>query len=241
MEQTAVILLLLTTITAVVKVGFFPKIRHVILFAAGCGAVIFAFYPLAIEQNRMLLDDVLSRRGVLLNLALLLTVENLIFIWGNIFRLRQSYGEHAKSHPWWRRLAGWMACFPGVFFFGSLFFFEVQMFLMGWNVGFPALASALAVGTFLAVFAGALLLRKLFPEYELRMEITYFLYFAQIILASVIAAGASSTSVYFHRSLPVDWTSVAGVAATVTAGCVCGYLRRKNTVRRKERALYSKH
>jgi hypothetical protein len=240
MEQIAVILLFLTMISAVVKIGFFPKIRHVVLFATGCGVMVFAVYPTAIEQNSMLLNSVLSRRGVLLNFALLLTAENLIFIWGNIFRLRQQYGECTKSPPWLRRFAVWTAFFPGVFFFWSLFFFEVQMFLTGWDIGFSVLAAMLATGTSLTVLAGALLLRKLFPEYELRMEICYFLYFAQIILAAVIAAGASPAGVYSYRSLPVDWTSAAGVAALITAGSVFGYLWHKNATRRKERTLYPK-
>jgi hypothetical protein len=237
MEQVALILLFLTLVSAVIKTGFLSKIRHVMLLAAGCGGLVFAFYPPAIEQDRMLLSSVLSRRDVLLNLALLLIAENLLYLWGNIFRLRQRYGENTASPRWLHRLAAGTVCFPGIFFFGSLFFFEVQMFLMGWRIGFPALAAMLAAGTALVVFAGACLVRKLLPEYELRMETGYFLSVAQILLAAVIAAGASPAGDYFHHSLPVDWISTAGMTATAAAGCAVGYLWRKNVARRRSYTL----
>jgi hypothetical protein len=225
MEQIAVILLVLTIISAVLKTSFFRKTRYMAIFAVVCSSVVFACYPVAIEQNKMILVNVLTNRETLLDIALLLTVESLIFIGADVLSLRQRHDETIARNPRIFQIVRCLGYFPGIFFFGSLFYFEVQVFLMGWHIGFVTLAVGIAACVCVILLTGCRLAKKALPEEDLRLEISYFLHLAQIMLASVIAAGASGDA-RFHSS-PADWPAVAGVAAIAAAGCGTGYLRYK--------------
>jgi hypothetical protein len=133
-----------------------------------------------------MLHDILSRHDVLFHAALWVIVENLLFIWADVLRLRQHTGDEPVNSRR-RRIAAWATYYPGCGFFGCLFYAEVQLFLMAWDISFTALAGIIAAGTAAAILAGSCAVKRLLPAPLARMEAGYVLHLAQMILASVIA------------------------------------------------------
>jgi hypothetical protein len=232
MEQIAIILLVLTFVVATLKTSFFTKQWHCFVFAGACGVLIFGLFPFAIQQNKMMLETLLSNSSFLLNTAALLTVESAIFIGVNVEQLKQHYGERDETKLKWltRTLLRFCSYFPGIIFIASLFYFEVQVFLLGLQMEFWMLALLLAVGIAVIIIILNIALKKLLAETELRLEMTYFLHFIQIILAAVIAAFASP-NIQMESSVANNWTNILRVVGIALGVMLFGLIYYK--VRRK--------
>jgi hypothetical protein len=223
MEPIAVLLLLLIVAGTLVRISFFTRPVYVWLFALSTGVIVFLLFPYAIRQNRLFLQTILADFSLVRNIVLLLTIEILCLLYGNLIRVQQEYADPYKATTWAKQLRKRWTYAPGFSFLLSLYYFEVQLFLQGWNLDFTLLAVWAAVGV-IALTAGCYyLFRRLLSENEARLEWNNSLYGMQWVTAMVlISAGGEATASSIH-SKP-DLAACAGVCTFFAVVGALGYV-----------------
>ena len=222
MEQITIILLALTIFAAILKTSFFKNNFQTLFFGLICGIIVFSFFPFAIQQNKMILQNLLSDKNILQNISAILIVEKLVFIGINIYQLQKFHGEIPKIKPILQKTIGIFSFFPGFIFFTSLFYFEVQVFLLGIQLNFSIIAFLFAFSIFLAIIFGNIFIKKIWKSIDLRLEMSYFLHFLQIILAIVIVSNSEQTKQF--NSLNNNFENVFGVGLIMFGLSFLGFI-----------------
>jgi hypothetical protein len=201
MEQIAVLLLLLVAIGVQVRISFFTRQLYVWIFALFTGVAVILVFPHAIRQNRMFMQTFMSDPVLFNNVMLLFIVEPLLLIKGNLIWAQKYYLDKTASQPsWTKRLRDGLAYHPGFCFLFSLYYFEVRMFLQGWDFDFMFLAMFAALGAILLIIACIYLINRFFREKDKRLELSYYLYVMQMVLAVVMISANTEKTGYFTNS-----------------------------------------
>ena len=135
----------------------------------------------AIEQSYSLFREQLANPDLIGNLLVIQITEAFAGVLLSIFLLRLYHKERVK------KAFRFFKYFPGVMPFISLFYLESYLFLNVRGMGFHSLALIIAVGFMIAVWGCMILFRWLLSDYDIMLEMKFFLHIIQMIAALIIS------------------------------------------------------
>lgn len=191
----------------------YRKIYFVAFSAAVCALFVGLMWPYAIEQSKTQISDWLENSSLMLDIAVILTLEVVLQMAFCILAANiQTSGKVKPPILWLYRFLRW---FPGVLIFPVLFSLLVAIIFALPGVSFSYVAWSLAGVITFIIPMGSWLLRWLLPEKEIRLEIL-FLSNALIALLGIIATVNGQTAVAGISEL--DWMAFMGVGVFLIVG-----------------------
>lgn len=182
-----------------------------------CALFVGLAWPWAIEQSKTRIAGWLADSALMLDLAVLLTLEVALQMAFCIVAAHiHSSGAVKPRVVWTYRLLRW---FPGLLVFPVLFSLLVAAIFALPGTSFPLVAWSLAAIVAVAIPLGRWALKRLLPEREIRLEVL-FLANALIALLGIVATVNGRTAVVGVTA--VDWPALGGVTAFVAAGGLLG-------------------
>lgn len=142
----------------------------------------YQFYPVAIRQNSPAVSAYLHDPAVAQGLIFLIA-EGMLLLTAGLLQLRQFHDEPV------RKSQQYAFYFPGPSVLAAIALSETQLFFQGIDMSFTALALCVATGVFVLFSAMPVLIKRLLPEKDLRLELKIVLHFLQIITACLLTAG----------------------------------------------------
>jgi uncharacterized membrane protein YdjX (TVP38/TMEM64 family) len=139
-----------------------------LLFGLVCGGFLAATYPYAIEQTKTQMAAWMNSRELMQNLAVLVTFESIVCVLYCFSAMRALYGASRRK---WKHQ--WLSAYPCLLVFPALFYLLTEAVFRLPGVGFEAIAYGLSAGVCLGLPALSLLLSRLLPEQELRLELHF--------------------------------------------------------------------
>jgi len=189
----------------------------VALSAIVCALFVGLAWPWAIEQSKNRIAGWLADSALMLDLAVVLTLEVALQITFCVVAAHiHTSGRIKPSVIWFYRLLRW---FPGLLVFPVLFSLLVAVIFALPGVSFPLVAWSLAAVVAMVIPLGRWALKYLLPEKDIRLEVL-FLANALIAILGIIATVNGRTAV--AGSSEVAWTALVGVLAFVALGLACG-------------------
>ena len=203
------------------------KIYSVLFSAAVCALFVGLMWPYAIEQSKSQISDWLADSSLMLDVAVILSLEVVIQMAFCILAAHiQTSGKVKPITIWIYRVLRW---FPGVLIFPVLFSILVSAIFALPGVSFSLVAWVLAAIVFVSIPLGSWILRWLLPEKEIRLELL-FLANALIAILGVIATVNGQTAVAGISE--VDWSALGGIVVLLIVGLVVGIIAYKIKLKR---------
>ncbi len=218
METVVTVLMLLIALVFILKQSFGKP--WTILIAASAAALFTGLmWPLAIEQSKSRISVWLSDSSLMLDAAVVLSVEIVLQM---AFCIMAADLSNEGQMPRWKitvyRILRW---FPGVLIFPVLFSTLVYVIFAFPGNDFKLTAWILAALVFILIPAGAWAFRRAVLEKELRLELLFILN-ALTAIFGVIATVNGQTAVEGFSE--VDWGAFAGIVLITLAGAFAGWL-----------------
>ena len=215
--ETAVLVMMIVVCFNYLLKQTWRKPFFVALSAVVCALFVGLAWPWAIEQSKNQITDWLADSALMLDLAVLLTLEVALQMTFCVVAAYIHTAERVKpSVVWIYRLLRW---FPGLLVFPVLFSLLVAAIFALPGTSFPLVAWSLAAIVAIVIPLGRWTLKHLLPEKEIRLELL-FLANALIALLGIIATVNGRTAVAGVTS--VDWPAMGGVMSFVAAGLLLG-------------------
>lgn len=216
METVVLVMMIVVCFNYLLKQTW-RKPFFVALSAVVCALFVGLAWPWAIEQSKNRIAGWLADSALMLDLAVLLTLEVALQMAFCIVAAHiHTAGRVKPSVVWAYRLLRW---FPGLLIYPVLFSLLVAAIFALPGISFPLTAWSLAATVAVAIPLGRWALKHLLPEKEIRLELL-FLANALIAILGIIATVNGRTAVAGITS--VDWPSLGGVMAFVAAGLLLG-------------------
>ena len=216
METVVLVMMIVVCFNYLLKQTW-RKPFFVALSAVVCALFVGLAWPWAIEQSKNQIADWLADSALMLDMAVLLTLEVALQMTFCVVAAHiHTAGRVKPSVVWIYRLLRW---FPGLLVFPVLFSLLVAAIFALPGTSFPLTAWSLAATVAVAIPLGRWALKHLLPEKEIRLELLFFTN-ALIAILGIIATVNGRTAVAGITS--VDWPSLGGVMAFVAAGLLLG-------------------
>ena len=216
METVVLVMMIVVCFNYLLKQTW-RKPFYVAFSAVVCALLVGLAWPWAIEQSKNQIAGWLADSALMLDLAVLLTLEVALQMTFCVVAAHiHTAGRVKPSVVWIYRLLRW---FPGLLVFPVLFSLLVAAIFALPGISFPLTAWSLAATVAVAIPLGRWALKHLLPEKEIRLELL-FLTNALIAILGIIATVNGRTAVAGITS--VDWPSLGGVMAFVAAGLLLG-------------------
>ena len=216
METVVLVMMIVVCFNYLLKQTW-RKPLFVALSTVVCALFVGLAWPWAIEQSKNQIADWLADSALMLDMAVLLTLEVALQMTFCVVAAHiHTAGRVKPSVVWIYRLLRW---FPGLLVFPVLFSLLVAAIFALPGVSFPLVAWSLAAVVAVVIPLGRWALKHLLPEKEIRLELL-FLANALIALLGIIATVNGRTAVAGITS--VDWPALGGVTSFVAAGLLLG-------------------
>lgn len=216
METVVFVLMILVCFNFMLKQTY-RKPLSVGLIAAVCALFVGLMWPYAIEQSKTQIADWLANPALMLDTAVLLTIE--VALQMSFCMLAAHVQTTGPIRRRTLRLYKALRWFPGILIFPTLFCALVALIFAFPGTSFPLVAWSMAAGVLVLVPAGSWLLRRLLPEKDVRLELL-FLANALIAVLGIVATVNGRTAVTAES--PVDWMALLGLTGIVLAGTLAG-------------------
>lgn len=206
------------------KLTYLPSWGRLLICLA-CGLFIGFNWENASDQSKTQIADWLQNPELMLDIAVLLTIDVFIQISFCILEAGFISGEKLSKAVGIIRLA--TLWFPGILIFPTLFALLVEVIFSLPGVNFITLAWSLAAAVFVILACMPALFKWVIPENDLRLELI-FMVNAMIAMLGVVATVNGRTAVAGTDS--VDWSALLGVLSMLLVGAAAGFLifRRNN-------------
>ena len=216
METVVLVMMIVVCFNYLLKQTW-RKPLFVALSTVVCALFVGLAWPWAIEQSKNQIADWLADSALMLDMAVLLTLEVALQMTFCVVAAHiHTAGRVKPSVVWIYRLLRW---FPGLLVYPVLFSLLVAVIFALPGTSFPLTAWSLAAVVAGVIPLGRRALKHLLPEKEIRLELL-FLTNALIAILGIIATVNGRTAVAGITS--VDWPSLGGVMAFVAAGLLLG-------------------
>ena len=216
METVVLVMMILVCFNYVLKQTY-RKFYSVLFSAAICALFVGLMWPYAIEQSKSQISLWLADSSLMLDIAVVLTLEVAIQMAFCILSAHITTSEKVKPITIWAyRILRW---FPGVLIFPVLFSLLVSAIFALPGVAFSFVAWTVAAIVFVAIILGCRAVRWLLPEKEIRLELL-FLANALIAILGVIATVNGRTAVAGMSE--VNWSALGGIVVLLTIGLAVG-------------------
>lgn len=224
MEAVVLIMIFLVCFNFVLKQTY-RKAWMVITISVVCGLFVAFTWPWAIEQSKSQLQDWLNNPTLMLDTAVVLSVEVIVQMAYCILAAHlMNTGMVRRRTLWMYKLLRW---FPGLLIFPVLFHLETMC--MFWLTGaeFTTIAYGLAVVVAITIPALTWGVKWLIPEKELRLEV-FFLGNALIAILGIIATVNGRTAVAGFSE--VNWMALLGIVGLMLLGGIIGFIQHRLTL-----------
>ncbi|MDR1675313.1 MAG: hypothetical protein LBR86_02430 [Tannerella sp.] len=215
MEYIVQILVLFILINCVFKLSFW-KWRQAAAFGLACAVFIVWSCRWAILQSKTQLADWLQDVRVMQDAAVWVTVESAICFAFCFTRLRELFG---RPHRTGIRI---LHVYPGLLVFPALFYVQTQAVFSMPGADFMLVSCLLAALVFVAVPLLTVLLRRLYPDEEVRLEVHFLVSLFVCIIGLVATVNGNVT--YAAVEQPFDahalLTALGLFALLFTAGAL---------------------
>lgn len=227
METVVLILMVLLCFDYILKQTF-RKWYFVALSAMFCALSVGLTWKFAIEQSKTQIADWLADSTLMLDVAVILTLEVAVQMGFCILAAHvQTSGKVKPRVIWLYRVLRW---FPGVLVYPVLFSFLVTAIFALPGTSYPLIAWNLAGITVLVILLGCYGLKWLLPEKEIRLELL-FLMNALVAVLGIIATVNGRTAVAGVSE--VDWRALGSVLLLVVCGLAGGLVAYRIKMKRK--------
>lgn len=195
------------------------KTRHLIAAALFFALFVGLSWRLAIEQSRSALEAWLSDSSLLLDVAVVMTVDVVLQMAYCVLAVQLMTSGKVKKRTLFAYRA--LRLFPGLLIFIVLFWLLVSCIYALPGVSFSLISWLMAAAVSVLIPLLVFLVRKLLPEKEIRLELL-FLSNALTAVLGVIATVNGSTA---RESVdPVNFPALAAVCVLFVAGALAGYI-----------------
>lgn len=221
MDTIIWILMLLTAFNFLLKQTFW-SLRSTALAAVVAAGFVVAMWPYAIEQSKTQIADWLSDTALMLDTAVVLTVEvalQMAFCLLSVHLANVSPVKRRMRVAW--KILYW---FPGVLLLPVLFFGLTQLIFALPGISFRQVAWGFGLAVLVLLPLGRWGVKWLVPEPELRLELLFLLH-ALVAVLGVIATVNGRTAV--QGTATVDWAALGGCVGIFAAGALLGLLWRR--------------
>ena len=216
MNTVVLVLMLLTAFNFLLKQTFW-KVIAVCVIAAICAAFAGLMWPYAIEQSKTQIANWLSNQPLMLDTAVLLSVEVCVQMAYAMLAVHVANDYPVK--PRMIVMYRFLRWFPGLLIFPVLFSGLIYLIF-----GF----------ILIAIPSGRYLLLYLLPEKELRLEL-FFLTNALVAILGIVATVNGRTSATGVSE--IDWQALAGVLVITLAGGIIGLVWWNFRNRNKQKSM----
>lgn len=221
MDTIIWILIVLTAFNFLLKQTFWT-VGMGWIAALVAGVFTIALWPFAIEQSKTQIADWLSDSALMLDTAVVLTVEvalQMAFCLLSV-HVANVCPVRKKMRFAWKLLYR----FPGLLIFPVLFFGLTQLIFALPGISFQQVAWGFGFVVFIGIPLGRWLIRQIIPEQDLRLELL-FLTNALVAILGVVATVNGHTAV--EGVATVDWVALAGCLGIFVVGAASGLLFRR--------------
>lgn len=221
MKTVIFVMMILVCFNYILKQTYRKK-YSVVFSATVCALFTGSMWTSAIEQSKSQISVWLSDTTLMLNLAVILTLEVAVQMAFCILSANiQTSGTVKPLIIWGYRALRW---FPGVLIFPILYGILVSVIFVMPGTSFSLIAWSLAAVIFITFLLGTYIMKRILPEKELRLELL-FLSNALIAILGVIATVNGRTAVAGFSE--VNWAASAGMCVLVVAGVTGGIVMYK--------------
>lgn len=224
MEAVVIIIMLMVSFSLMLKLTYMPLYGRMAVCVA-CAVFVGLSWDVAASQSKTQISDWLQNPELMLDVAVLLTVDVFLQLTFCIMNARRISGQpQSRLDNMIRQVSLWI---PGILIIPILLALLVETFFSFTGMDFQILAWILAGLILVAGIMLPLLLKWLIPEEDLRLEII-FMTNALIALLGVVATVNGRTAVAGANE--VEWKPLFGVIIILLIGACAGYIlfRRKN-------------
>lgn len=219
METVLLVLMLVVIFMTLLKLTF-QKVWQMVLVAAVCSLFVGMSWPLAIQQSRNEISEWLGNQRLMLDVAVVLTLEVLWQMAYCMLSVKLLYGEHVSHRTIW--IYRCLRFFPGILVFPVLLYLQIQVMYLFSGIDFALVSWSLAAMVLCVVTAGTYAIRWLLPQKSLRLEVL-FLSSSLVLILGIVTTVNGTTQ--FKGSDPIEWTALLAfsVFALICAGI--GYFK----------------
>ncbi|EPT33061.1 hypothetical protein [Phocaeicola abscessus] len=227
METLVFVLMVLVCFNFLLKQTDCP---YGITFAVAVACALFTglIWPYAITQSKTQIASWLENPSLMLDTAVVLSIDVIVqmvycilYVYVHIDRSRN------KKKIWIYKI---LKLYPGLLIFPVLFSTLVSLIFSMPGKSFPLIAWSLAAIVLVIIPAGRMLLKKLLPEEELRIELLFLLNAAAAIIGT-IATVNGRTAVEGNTSVNIG--ALSGILILVLTGISAGYLLRRYRISKR--------
>jgi len=201
MEYIIWILILFVLMGGLLKLSFWQWWQAA-LFGLICAVFTLVTCRWAVMQSKTQWADFFEAAGNMQNVAVWITFESVLCFAFCFAELCEIYG--LKKGKWQRKLLYW---YPGLLLFFALFYLQTQLIFSMPGTGFRTISCVLAVAVCIGFPLLSHLLKYLYPERELRLEV-FFLVSLLICVTGLIATVNGDTA-YSAAKEPLNIKAVA--------------------------------
>ena len=217
METVVLVMILLVCFNFVLKQTY-RKVWMVVAISVVCALFIAFTWQWAILQSKSQLQDWLNNPALMLDTAVLLSIEVVAQMSYCILAVHlMNTGKVNQRTLLVYKLLRW---FPGLLIFPVLFHLETMCMFWLTGVAFTTIAYGLAVVVLLAIPSLTWGIKWLIPEKELRLEV-FFLSNALIAILGIIATVNGRTAVAGISK--VNWSALGGMVGLMLLGGIIGF------------------
>ncbi len=177
MELFLAILFILGFFHTAINLSLFKRKRNIAWFGFIFAAIIFALFPLSIRLNIEVLIDFIGSFNTLSTICTYQIVESIAIMLLSILLIKDHYA--GRQSPFVKLFS----LMPSVVFLLGIFFIQVYILSRGWGLAFYQSALIYSAGIFIILWLSAVGIRKLFLDWEWRIELKIMISFLQIVLA----------------------------------------------------------
>lgn len=215
---------LLLTLTLPVCFSFllkqtFRKAWSVAVIALAAALFTGLSWPYAIEQSSTVINSRMADTGLMLDIAVIMNAD--VVLQAAFCLLAARMGNTGKLRPGTVAAYKALRWFPGIIIFPMLFYTLTYIIFSCPGVSFQLAAWSFAAAVLVFIPAGTLLLKRLLPDKELRLELL-FLTNIIIAVAGVVVTVNGRTAV--KAAGGVDWGALAGFTVLLAAGMTAGII-----------------
>lgn len=231
MNTVVLVLMLLTAFNFLLKQTFW-KVIAVCVIAAICAAFAGLMWPYAIEQSKTQIANWLSNQPLMLDTAVLLSVEVCVQMAYAMLAVHVANDYPVK--PRMIVMYRFLRWFLGLLIFPVLFSGLIYLIFAFPGISFQTIAWSYAGFILIAIPSGRYLLLYLLPEKELRLEL-FFLTNALVAILGIVATVNGRTSATGVSE--IDWQALAGVLVITLAGGIIGLVWWNFRNRNKQKSM----
>lgn len=174
-------------------------------------------WPYAIEQSKSQISKWITDTTLMLNIAVVLTLEVLIQMAFCIMEAKmQDSGKAKTATILIYKMLRW---FPGIMVYPVLFSILVSLIFSTPGVSFHLVAWCMALAVMTVIPSASWLIKWLMPEKEIRLEVL-FLSNAILAVMGIIATVNGKTAVEGNNT--IDWAALIGVIIMTLIGLAAG-------------------